>query len=317
MEKLSNNNIVIGIDNSEDIILKWYPPMRRSVKIEDRLIHLEVSNGYWLSGYILREQWNSIISQNNNESNEEKNKKYKNVTWFNAMKFCNALNVNYTSQIPADYYFSLPTELQWELPFHDKNMDLGDEIYREWCFDSYSPMPPKLVDWIGGELSGVKSCRETLGPWSTKLVRSYYGPDSPSIHFRVVLRKLNTSTFKLNSPKITRSVRGKIQTEDFLVCKDVKCFPGGSRTWDWNETGTNHEQGVQVTDILELIANGANTIILGTGYQKKLNIDTDTIEYMKSKKIDFHISDTQRAIELYNTSIQKGLRVGGLFHSTC
>jgi len=33
--------------------------------------------------------------------------------------------------------------------------------------------------------------------------------------------------------------------------KDAKLWPGGSREWDWNETGTRHVPGVQLADVEE------------------------------------------------------------------
>ena len=47
--------------------------------------------------------------------------------------------------------------------------------------------------------------------------------------------------------------------------KDAKFFPGGSREWNWRETGTNHLPGIQPADIQELLDHGAEVVVLSRG----------------------------------------------------
>lgn len=79
------------------------------------------------------------------------------------------------------------------------------------------------------------------------------------------------------SPRITDFVWGRISVGD-RVFKDAKLWPGGAREWDWTETGTRHEPGIQPADVAELLEHGA--------------------------------------VERYNELAVAG-SVGGLFHSTC
>ena len=119
------------------------------------------------------------------------------------------------------------------------------------------------------------------------------------------------------SPRITHLSWGQLNVEGKeTVYKDAKLFPGGSREWDWNETGTSHNPGIQPADIEELLENGAKVIILSKGINEKLQTDPATIEILEEKGITYHILQTEKAVEKYNQLCEKEA-VGGLFHSTC
>jgi len=81
------------------------------------------------------------------------------------------------------------------------------------------------------------------------------------------------------SPRIEKFSWGKIVVEGGAIYKDAKLFPGGSREWNWNETGTNHEDGIQPADVDELIKNGAKTIIFGCGVYERLEVNEITKKY--------------------------------------
>jgi len=98
--------------------------------------------------------------------------------------------------------------------------------------------------------------------------------------------------------------------------KDAKLFPGGSREWDWRETGTQHVPGIQPTDVEELLKHGATEVILSKGMYEQLHVCTETLQTLKERGITTHILQTKEAVRLYNELREKKL-VGGLFHSTC
>lgn len=98
--------------------------------------------------------------------------------------------------------------------------------------------------------------------------------------------------------------------------KDVKLFPGGSRAWDWGETGTRHVPGVQVGDALELIDRGADLIILSQGVDEVLRVPEGTVEALRARGVEVRVAPTVAAIALYN-SLCASRRVGALLHSTC
>lgn len=117
------------------------------------------------------------------------------------------------------------------------------------------------------------------------------------------------------SPEIIFAKWGEIKVGESTY-KDVKCFPGGSRAWDWNQTGTKHVPGIQIEDIEELVEKGTQVIVLSKGYHERLQTSPEAIHYLENKKIPFYILQTEKAIKQYNT-LCADTQVGGLFHSTC
>ncbi len=121
---------------------------------------------------------------------------------------------------------------------------------------------------------------------------------------------------KTESPKINSIEWGTIVTGDGNTYKDAKLFPGGSREWDWNETGTHHSPGIQPADVQELINHGAKEIILSKGFHSRLGISQKTKDFLTNEGLTFYILETGKAVEKYN-SIRKNRPVGALIHSTC
>ena len=119
------------------------------------------------------------------------------------------------------------------------------------------------------------------------------------------------------SPRIRSLAWGRIEVEGSEApYKDAKLWPGGSREWDWNETGTRHEPGIQPADVEELLANGATTIVLSRGVQRRLRVRPDTLEMLEERGVIAHVLQTEEAVRLYN-DLREREAVGGLFHSTC
>lgn len=119
------------------------------------------------------------------------------------------------------------------------------------------------------------------------------------------------------SPRIRRLAWGRLEVEGAATpYKDAKLWPGGSREWDWNETGTRHEPGIQPDDVQELLANGARTVVLSRGVQGRLQVRPDTLQVLREKGVTAHVLQTEAAVRLYN-ELREGEAVGGLFHSTC
>jgi hypothetical protein len=118
------------------------------------------------------------------------------------------------------------------------------------------------------------------------------------------------------SPKINELSWGHIEVEGFGEFKDVKLYPGGARSWDWTETGTEHTPGVQFADVEELLEYGAKVIVFSQGIYGRLKIREDTLEKLEKQGITTHVLKTKAAKKLYNELCDK-TPVGGLFHTTC
>lgn len=121
---------------------------------------------------------------------------------------------------------------------------------------------------------------------------------------------------KARSPKITKLDWGYIEVEGFGEFKDVKLYPGGARSWNWTETGTEHTPGVQFADVEELLEHGATVIVFSQGIYGRLKIRNDTLAKLAQQGITTHVLKTKAAKKLYN-ELCEDTPVGGLFHSTC
>jgi len=123
---------------------------------------------------------------------------------------------------------------------------------------------------------------------------------------------------KRKSPRVTHLSWGELAVEgQKQLYKDAKLYPGGSRAWDWNETGTRHAPGIQPADVEELLQHGAAVVVLSKGYYKRLQVKEETVELLKEQDIPVHILQTEAAVQLYNELAEKEEAVGALIHSTC
>lgn len=119
------------------------------------------------------------------------------------------------------------------------------------------------------------------------------------------------------SPAIKLLSWGKIEVENSAApYKDARLFPGGSREWDWNETGTRHLPGIQPADVRELLEKGARVIVLSTGMWNRLRVSRQTTQWLDEKGIEYYILQTQAAADKYN-ELRGTVHVGALLHSTC
>ena len=118
------------------------------------------------------------------------------------------------------------------------------------------------------------------------------------------------------SPKITHISWGRMKVEGVGSGKDFKLYPGGGRAWDWRETGTEHDPGIQPADVEEILDNGADVVVLSRGMRLALKTSPETLELLKTRGVTVYVKETKAAVELYN-ELAAEHAVGGLFHSTC
>ncbi|KAB0359676.1 hypothetical protein FD754_003832 [Muntiacus muntjak] len=166
----------------------------------------------------------------------------------------------------------------------------------------------------------------------------------------------------MSSPEISSLSWGQMKVQGSTkIYKDCKVWPGGSRDWDWRETGTEvsasrrahanecslmflppgslspgppsphsprdppkpagrsgpHSPGVQPADVEEVVEKGVQILVIGRGMSEALKVPPSTVEYLKKKGIDVRVLQTEQAVKEYNALVTQGIRVGGVFHSTC
>lgn len=99
--------------------------------------------------------------------------------------------------------------------------------------------------------------------------------------------------------------------------KDCKVWPGGSRAWDWRETGTDHYPGVQPADLEEVLLKGVDVLVIGRGMNEAMQVPSTTLDFVRQQGVGVTVQQTQKAVAEYNKLVGQGARVGGVFHSTC
>ena len=119
------------------------------------------------------------------------------------------------------------------------------------------------------------------------------------------------------SPRISAISWGRMEVEGLGEAKDFKLWPGGGRPWDWNETGTRHDPGIQPADVEELLEHGSRVVLLSRGQELQLRTGQETLNVLNAAGIESHVEETRAAVKLYNELAEQGVPVGGLFHSTC
>ncbi len=120
------------------------------------------------------------------------------------------------------------------------------------------------------------------------------------------------------SPLVTHLSWGHLEVEGWDgQFKDAKLFPGGVREWDWSETGTSHEPGIQPADVEELLERGATVVVLSRGFDERLRVRRDTLRKLEERKVPVYVKRTEEAVRLYNELSKENDKVGALVHSTC
>jgi hypothetical protein len=119
------------------------------------------------------------------------------------------------------------------------------------------------------------------------------------------------------SPSVEGSGWGHIDVERLGRFRDAKLWPGGGRAWDWNETGTAHQPGIQPADVVELLEHRPDTVVLSRGRQQRLDTCQETLDFLHDLGITVVREETGSAIATYNRLATEGRRVAALFHTTC
>ncbi|HET7693399.1 MAG TPA: Mth938-like domain-containing protein [Gemmatimonadota bacterium] len=119
-------------------------------------------------------------------------------------------------------------------------------------------------------------------------------------------------------PRVVALEWGVLEVEDRPEpYKDAKLWPGGSREWDWNETGTRHVPGVQLADVEEILAHGARSVVIGRGMHGRLEVPAETRDALADRGVALHAAPTPAAVETYHRLREEAPEVGALIHTTC
>ena len=119
------------------------------------------------------------------------------------------------------------------------------------------------------------------------------------------------------SPRIQSHTWGELEIEGLGKHGDAKLWPGGGREWDWTETGTHHQPGIQPADVEELLSYKPEVIVLSRGRELRLETSSETLNLLRTQGIDVILEETSVAISKYNDLAAGSKRVAALIHSTC
>ena len=89
------------------------------------------------------------------------------------------------------------------------------------------------------------------------------------------------------------------------------------RDWEMLEKtfGTTHRLGDWEKE--KLLEDDPQIIIVGTGQEGVLKVDSSFIDLLKKKGIEFYIVPTPQAVKIYNEKIQEKKKINALIHTTC
>ncbi|UCG26431.1 MAG: Mth938-like domain-containing protein [Chloroflexota bacterium] len=119
------------------------------------------------------------------------------------------------------------------------------------------------------------------------------------------------------SPRISGLSWGQVSVEGYgKPFRDVKVYPGGAREWDWKETGTRHQPGIQPADVRELLERGASVVILSTGMQERLRVCPETLGLLEEAGVTAYVLQSREAVNCFN-QLRETEPVAVLVHSTC
>ena len=120
-----------------------------------------------------------------------------------------------------------------------------------------------------------------------------------------------------HSPQVRDHGWGYVEVDGVGRLRDAKLWPGGGRSWDWNETGTEHQPGIQPADVEELLEHGPEIVVLSRGRQLRLETSPETLALLTEHDVEVARDETGTAIDEYNRLAAEGRRVAALLHTTC
>lgn len=119
------------------------------------------------------------------------------------------------------------------------------------------------------------------------------------------------------SPRITALAWGRVEVAGApRPFRDVMLYPGGARPWDWRTTGTRHRPGIQQADVDELLAHGAEAVVLSRGMLGLLGAPAALLDGLRARGVEVHHLRTPAAVARYN-ALAASRPVAALIHSTC
>ncbi len=102
-------------------------------------------------------------------------------------------------------------------------------------------------------------------------------------------------------------IRGKVYRRDLIIT------PAAINDEWWRLEGHR----LQISDVRDYILENVDAVVIGTGYDGLMRVDSDVVKLFKDKGKEVFIARTRDAVKIYNELVNNGRKVLGLFHLTC
>ncbi|MCS7214915.1 MAG: Mth938-like domain-containing protein [Thermodesulfovibrio sp.] len=113
--------------------------------------------------------------------------------------------------------------------------------------------------------------------------------------------------------KITHYSFGKMVVDGNEYTKDLIVFPDSvSPSW-WRKEG----HSLCMEDLEDVFKREINVLVVGTGAYGRMIVNEKLIQDLKNKGIETYVSETDKAVLLFNKFSEEGKKVAGAFHLTC
>ncbi|MFC2027526.1 MTH938/NDUFAF3 family protein [Chloroflexota bacterium] len=99
--------------------------------------------------------------------------------------------------------------------------------------------------------------------------------------------------------------------------RDVAIFPDGVvRRRKISRWLANHHK-YRKEDIAELVASGAEMVVIGTGIYSGVKLTNDMREFINESQCELLDSSSHEVIQKFNEQVDLGKKVGALIHVLC
>jgi len=93
---------------------------------------------------------------------------------------------------------------------------------------------------------------------------------------------------------------------------DIKIINGKIKIWNYTKHHT-----VILEDVEDLIEDGIEIIIIGTGTSNLVVVEDDVKKLIKEKQIRLIAKKTQEACQDFNDFTRQGKKINAILHATC
>ena len=74
---------------------------------------------------------------------------------------------------------------------------------------------------------------------------------------------------------------------------------------------------LQIPDVRDYLLEDVDAVVIGTGYNGLMRVDSDVIEEFKKRGKEVYVERTKNAVDIYNRLVREGKKVLAFLHLTC